>query len=143
MVFRRLVREVSRTVFPALLVLLTLAAASSAWAVGAGKIVGRVTSKGGEGLTANVIVLDTKLGGRCDENGNFVIPVVPVGTYSVRAMIPGYTRITETSVAVDAGKTVTLNFSLPTEAVQVAGSRCDGHRRAPGLPATSRSPSRR
>ncbi len=119
MVFRRLVRELGRTAFPALLVLLSLSAASSAWAAGVGRIVGRVTSTGGEGLTANVIVLENKMGARCDDDGNFVIANVPVGTYTLKAIIPGYSRPTKAGIAVDAGKVVTVNFVLNTEAVQV------------------------
>ncbi len=120
MVFRRLTRVLTATAFPALMVLLALAVASPAWAAGVGKITGRVTSSGGDGLTANVIILETKMGARCDENGNFTIANVPVGTYSLRAIIPGYARVSKSAVAVDAGKVVTVNFSLATEAVQVA-----------------------
>lgn len=129
MVFRRLVREVSRTVFPVLLVLLALTAATSAGAVGVGKIVGRVTSTSGDGLAANVIVLENhSMGARCDESGNFTIANVPVGTYTLKAIIPGYARVTKTAVAVDAGKIVTVNFSLATEAVQVATVEVSGGR---------------
>ncbi len=79
---------------------------------GVGRIAGKVTDKSGAGLaSANVIVLGTRQGTATDENGNFVLIAVPVGTAQIQAQAIGYDKQVQ-SVQVNAGTTTTLNFSF-------------------------------
>lgn len=77
-----------------------------------GKIAGRAMEKGKEPVGyANVIVLGTKQGVATDENGNFVISGVPVGTYQVKLQAIGFDPVILT-VQVNAGQTSTVNFNV-------------------------------
>src|SRR5215510_12503287 len=85
---------------------------ASAPGAGTGKISGRLTEKGKEPIPyANVIVLGTKQGAQTDDNGNFVIGGVPVGSWQVKAQAIGYEAKVLT-VKVDAGQTATANFDF-------------------------------
>ena len=56
-----------------------------------GRISGRALERGKDPLGyANVVVLGTKQGTATDENGNFVIGNVPVGTYQIKLQAIGY-----------------------------------------------------
>ncbi len=87
-------------------------AAPAAPAAGAtGKIAGRVMEHGSPLGYANVIVLGTKQGAASDENGNFVIAGVPVGTYQVKMIATGYDPVIQ-QVQVNAGQTASLTFTV-------------------------------
>jgi len=60
----------------------------------------------------NVVVLGTTMGGMARNGGEFVINLVPVGTYSVKASFVGYDPQTLADVQVDANKTTILEFRL-------------------------------
>jgi outer membrane receptor protein involved in Fe transport len=97
---------------------ITLSAAAQAQAPrpaapgGTGRITGRVTDRGKEGIAyANVIVLGTKQGTATDESGNYSIPGVPVGSVQVQVQAVGYDKQVK-PVEVNAGATSTLNFDL-------------------------------
>jgi len=76
-----------------------------------GSIKGRVVH-GNDGLPyANVTVLGTKIGTMTDENGNFVIPVVPVGSVQVKAQALGYEAQVQT-VQVNAGVSSSVTFTV-------------------------------
>ncbi len=78
----------------------------------AGTISGKVTDRSKDGIAfANVIVLGTKQGTMTDDNGNFVIRGVPVGTQQIRVLATGYDPILET-VQVNAGATATLSLTV-------------------------------
>lgn len=85
-----------------------------------GKIRGRVVDKetGDPLIGANVIIDGTQLGASTDQNGEYHIINVPVGTYSVRAMYIGYQTIRKTEVRVLVGLTTDLNFELSPSALQ-------------------------
>ncbi len=83
---------------------------------GAGTISGRVTERGDGVGYANIIVLGTKQGTATDENGNFLIRGVPVGTYQVKLLATGYDPVIQT-VQVNAGATSTLNFTVGAQKV--------------------------
>lgn len=89
-----------------------VAAPARPGAAGVGKIAGRAVEKGGSGLGfANVIVLGTKQGTMTDENGNYVIPGVPVGTQQVKLMAIGFEPVIKT-VQVNAGQTTMVPFEV-------------------------------
>jgi outer membrane receptor protein involved in Fe transport len=76
-----------------------------------GSISGKVLN-GKDGIPyANVLVVGTKLGALTDENGSFVIRLVPVGTVQVRVAALGYETQTQT-VQVNAGVSSVANFTV-------------------------------
>ncbi len=110
-----------------LALVLGILASNAAWAA-VGKIAGRVTSPSGEGLSANVIVLGTKQGAAAKEDGSFLILNVPVGTYDLKAIMPGKNPLTK-SVTVDADKTAFVNFTLTDAVTQVKEVVVSGQRK--------------
>ena len=88
------------------------AAPAAAPAAATGRIAGRALEKGKDPVSfANVVVLGTKQGTMTDENGAFVIPGVPVGTYQVKLQAIGFDPVIQT-VQVNAGQTATVTFSV-------------------------------
>lgn len=88
------------------------AAAPAAPARGTGRIAGRVTERGKEPIAfANVTIPATKQGTMTDENGNFVLPGVPVGTVQVQVEAIGFGKQVLT-VQVAASATAPLNFNF-------------------------------
>ncbi len=77
-----------------------------------GRVSGKVTEKGGGPIAfANVIILGTKQGTQTDENGNFVLVGVPVGTAQIQVQPLGYDKQVQ-EVRVSGGATATLNFGF-------------------------------
>ncbi|MCI0478915.1 carboxypeptidase regulatory-like domain-containing protein, partial [Candidatus Uhrbacteria bacterium] len=81
-----------------------------------GRISGKVTdSKSGEPLAfANVVILGTSplLGAMTLNDGTYTIVGVPVGTYTLKAMMMGYTAVEKPGVSVNAGQTTDAAFKL-------------------------------
>jgi hypothetical protein len=79
-----------------------------------GRITGRVVeaSTGRPLSYANVIIVGTKMGGMTLTDGSFLIVGVPVGTYTIRAMMMGYKTEDQEGVRVNAGSAIELAFSL-------------------------------
>ncbi len=83
-----------------------------------GKLSGVVNSATGAPLAgANVVLEGTSMGAATDEDGQYFILDVPVGTYSVRADYIGYKTHTVNNIRVSVGLTTGLNFSLQVAAV--------------------------
>jgi len=77
-----------------------------------GTISGKVVERSKDPVAfANVVVLGTKQGTMTDENGNFVIRGVPVGTQQIQVQAIGFDKVVE-SVQVNAGATATINFTV-------------------------------
>jgi hypothetical protein len=99
----------------ALIVALVLAVTSSTAFAQTGRIVGKVTdTKTGEPLAfANVVILGGgNMGAMTLNDGTFTVAGVPVGTYTVKAMMMGYTSSEKPGVAVNAGAPTTIDFKL-------------------------------
>ena len=79
-----------------------------------GKITGRIIDKDtGDALPmVNVVVLETTMGAVSDLEGYFTILQIPPGTYSVKATMMGFEKLTMTNVKVSVDLTTTLNFKL-------------------------------
>ncbi len=61
---------------------------------------------------ANVLIQGTQLGAATDMEGNYIIINVPPGTYTVKAMMMGYTIVNKTEVRVRVDLTTTIDFDL-------------------------------
>ena len=68
--------------------------------------------------SVQVFIADLNLGGLTQQNGRFLIQNVPAGTHMVTAERLGYRSQTQT-VNVAAGQTVTLNWTITEEAIQL------------------------
>ncbi len=91
------------------------------WAGSNGKIAGKIvqaTTK--EPLASvNVIIVGTTMGTITDPQGEYVIPNVPIGLYSVRASIIGFKPVTVTDVRVQVDVTSDVNFSMEETALEL------------------------
>ena len=87
---------------------------SFALAVGMGRMQGRVidNSNGEILIGVNVVIEGTELGASTDENGVYVVPFVPVGTYEVTASYIGYNSVTKTNIIVSTNQTTNIDFKL-------------------------------
>ena len=119
---RRRGRPTALPLSTAALLLLLLAStlvAGSAQAADTGTITGKVVDESGVPLqNASVILFGKGLGGPTNADGKFVLAKVPVGVYTVRAMMAGKQR-SEKSVTVDANRTVVVDFQLGVEAFKI------------------------
>ncbi len=93
-----------------------------------GKLSGTVTGDGQPLVGANVLVKGTSFGAATDENGQYYILDVPVGTYEVEAQYIGYKTLTISNVRVNSNLTTEMDFVLDVsavegEAVQVTAER--------------------
>jgi outer membrane receptor protein involved in Fe transport len=88
-----------------------------------GKIAGTVKDRATQQplVSANVVVVGTKLGATCNLEGEYFVLNVPPGTYSVSAVLLGYGKLTQTDVRIRIDQTTTLNFSLTEESIQAEG----------------------
>ncbi|NOZ61089.1 MAG: TonB-dependent receptor [Calditrichaeota bacterium] len=80
-------------------------------------------------VSANIILVGTTIGAASDQNGFFEIANAPGGTYQIKATYIGY-KSQEQKIIVEAGKNVTVNFSLSedffqTEQVVVTATRTE------------------
>jgi hypothetical protein len=66
---------------------------------------------------ANVVIVGTKMGGMTLTDGSFTIIGVPVGTYTVKAMMMGYKTSEKPSIMVNAGQVTEIQFTLETTIV--------------------------
>ena len=77
--------------------------------------------------SVNVGIVDTPLGAATGEDGRFRITDVPVGTYTVKASLVGYSDV-EREVQVRTGETTTLKIRLSQESVELSGITVTGRR---------------
>jgi outer membrane receptor protein involved in Fe transport len=110
-----------RIIFIVLILLFTV---SVVFGQTTGRLLGRVRDTQGNPIErASVILLDTDpaRGIATDENGNFSLVGIPVGTYDVRAQILGYRPHTVSGVRINVNEATTQNFTLERAAVGIEG----------------------
>lgn len=85
-----------------------------------GTVTGQVTSEAtGEPLSgAQVFIPELNIGSLTQQNGQFLLTSVPVGTHSVSATFIGYGGQTQ-QVTVSAGETIEVNFALASTAINL------------------------
>ena len=77
-----------------------------------GSVKGKVTDEAGAPIpAANVLIEGTVMGASTEANGEYTIPNVPPGTYSLRIGAVGY-RTKSAAITITAGQTVTQDASL-------------------------------
>lgn len=87
---------------------------------------------------ANIIVMGTNLGAASDEEGKYFIKNIPLNTYRLRASVIGYTPQIITDVVLQANKSVTVNFELLPQPIEINGvTVTDGYFRNDPLELTS------
>jgi len=88
-----------------------------------GKIVGRVTDRESRQPIpgANVLVEGTPLGSSTRPDGRFEIPLVPVGTYTLRFSCVGYGSVRVSDVVVATGHPVQVEPALQEESLSNVG----------------------
>lgn len=86
-----------------------------------GRIKGKVVDlQSGEALIgANVVVEGSSFGANTDANGDFTIPNLEAGVYTLRASYVGYKTVTMSNVRVNADLTQYVSFQLPSQDIQV------------------------
>jgi hypothetical protein len=97
-------------------VLFTLAATLFAQTT-TGRISGTVTDSSGAvipGASITVTNEGTRLTwtARANDHGFYVVPLLPVGTYSAEADVPGFQKARKTGYALDADARLTADFTL-------------------------------
>jgi outer membrane receptor protein involved in Fe transport len=108
----------SRGAVIASIIFVLLCLASPAALAQTGSVTGTVTTEDGKPLPyANVMLVGTTLGAMSLADGKFNITGVPIGTYTVKAMMMGYTAVEKPGVVVNAGSPSTVAFKLKQKVV--------------------------
>src|SRR5262245_61229845 len=77
-----------------------------------------VSGKDGKPLPyANVMLVGTTMGAMSLTDGKFEIKGVPIGTYTVKAMMMGFATVEKANVVVNAGSTAAVQFKLDEKVV--------------------------
>jgi len=80
-------------------------------------------------IGVNIVVVDNPFGAATDVDGTFIILNLPPGTYSLQAMMMGYTEVLVKDVRVNVDKTTRVDFKLQEttlefgESVEVTAER--------------------
>jgi len=86
-----------------------------------GTLKGVVKDENGKPIVyANVILKGTKIGVMSNEQGNFIIPNIPVGTYTVICQMMGYAPYEMTNVKIKRGKTREIKISLSRRLINMS-----------------------
>ena len=93
---------------------LICASGSTLLAQGTGQITGKIIDKKtGTALGfANIVIVGSRKGAMSLDDGKFTVPGIPVGTYTVKAMMMGYKTIELPGIVVNSNQTTEISFSL-------------------------------
>ena len=72
----------------------------------------------------------TSLGAASDENGNYLIKNIPIGSYTLIAMFIGYETF-EKEVRVESEQQYTIDLSLKPSAIELQETKVTGEKRRP------------
>jgi len=96
-----------------------------------GKVVGSVVDPTGAPISgANVTIVNEATNetrtGTSDQYGNYIFPILPVGTYTLKVSAPGFQGFQQKGIVLDVDQNVTVNAHMAvgsnTEVVQVSAS---------------------
>ncbi|MGD8780897.1 MAG: TonB-dependent receptor [Ignavibacteria bacterium] len=71
-------------------------------------------------IGVNIIIKDKNIGASSDENGNYVIENLQVGTYTVVFSYLGYESVAKTDVIIKSGRTIFLNAELKSSLIEMS-----------------------
>jgi hypothetical protein len=113
--------EVKRKAIAGTTVLLLLFAAT-VMAQTSGRLVGRVLDSSGAALPGVVVTITSPSmqgtnAATTDNEGNYRFPLLPPGTYTVKAVLAGFKTIQQPNVIVGLDRTVEVNLQLPIASV--------------------------
>ena len=102
---------------------------------GSSTITGKITdSQSGEPLIgANIMLSGTMLGSATNENGDYLISDVPIGSFTIMAMFIGYETI-EKEIQIAADLEYTVNLTLKASAIELQETKVTGEQRKEKLP---------
>ena len=82
-----------------------------------GSITGKVLDKGSQEILpfVSLQIVGTQKGGTTDENGNFRISEIPVGTYNILFSYIGYQNFTLFNVVINTGNESTFQIELEAQ----------------------------
>src|SRR5947209_5948746 len=101
----------------AVFALLLLVHGAPLWSQATGTIRGTVTGTAQQPLGgAQIVVVNTRFGGRTNTSGVFTVTGVTAGTHTLRAQMIGYGVVSK-QVTLTAGQTATVNFQLSEAAL--------------------------
>jgi hypothetical protein len=107
------------------LLLLGILALAAAWLLAAetGEIKGKVTDENGQGLPGvEITAASPALQGTrtvvSSKDGDFLFPLLPVGTYTLTFKLQGFNTVVQEKVIVRLGMTTTLTVKMPLTALQ-------------------------
>ena len=97
---------------------------------GSSTIKGKITDiRSGEPLIgANIMLSGTMLGSATDENGDYIISDVPIGSFTIMAMFIGYETI-EKEIQVAADQEYTVNLTLKASAIELQETKVTAEKR--------------
>ncbi|WP_194777673.1 TonB-dependent receptor [Pararhodonellum marinum] len=84
-----------------------------------GKVVDQVTKSPMPGATVMILGTDPLLGSTTDSNGDFRIPQVPIGTYTLRVGFIGYRDALLSQIQVNSGKETVLSVTIEEDFSQM------------------------
>jgi TonB family protein len=95
--------------------------------LGGGKLYGAVRDANTSEVlsSANITIEGTPLGAASDNGGQYFIPNIPVGTYTVKASMLGYTSVAVSAVEVEEQKSTRLDFTLESVAIPLEDRTAD------------------
>jgi hypothetical protein len=70
-------------------------------------------------IGANIYSLHKNLGTTSDENGDYILSELPVGTYTFQFSYLGYEKVTKTDVIIRSDRTTYVNIELKSSAVEL------------------------
>ena len=97
---------------------------------GSSTIKGKITDiRSGEPLIgANIMLSGTMLGSATNENGDYLISDVPIGSFTIMAMFIGYETI-EKEIQVAADQEYTVNLTLKASAIELQETKVTAEKR--------------
>jgi hypothetical protein len=109
------------------------AAEAAAQNVTSGNIRGRITNDqgnpvGSASVTARNVETGLERGALTDADGNYIVRLLPPGTYTVRVETIGFRTGEQADVRVSVGQTATVNLQLTTQAVTLGAITVVGER---------------
>jgi hypothetical protein len=117
--------KLNKTFHLFLLCLIALMSASPLLGQAAGSFSGNVLDKSGSSITAADVTVASRATGltrtiKTDRAGHYLIPLLPVGTYTVRVDAPGFQSAASNDLPLQVQEARELNFSLSPATVNIA-----------------------